>query len=70
MRFAGMGRSLSRVYIGMFLPGTISPGTICKVSIISSQQSGTVYMIKIVPLLSESRFRKPVSHFAGTGRKY
>ena len=28
-------------YIRMFLPGTISPGTICKVSIISSPQSWT-----------------------------
>ena len=39
--FAGTGRFSSRVYMRMFLPGTISPGTICKVSIISSQQSGT-----------------------------
>ena len=41
----------SRVYMRMFPTGTISPGTVCKVSIISSRQSGTgVYMIKIVPL--------------------
>ena len=39
--FAVTGRFSSRVYMRMFLPGTISPGTICKVSIISSQQSGT-----------------------------
>ena len=40
--FAGMGRLIpSRVYMRMFLPGTISPGTICKVSIISSRRSGT-----------------------------
>ena len=39
--FAGTGRFSSRVYMRMFLPGTISPGTICKVSIISSRQSGT-----------------------------
>ena len=35
------GTFSSRVYMRMFLPGTISPGTICKVSIISSRQSGT-----------------------------
>ena len=39
--FAGTGRFSSRVYMKMFLPGTISPGTICKVSIISSRQIGT-----------------------------
>ena len=39
--FAGTGRFSSRVYMKMFLPGTISPGTICKVNIISSRQSGT-----------------------------
>ena len=39
--FAGTGRFSSRVYMRMFLPGTISPVTICKVSIISSLQSGT-----------------------------
>ena len=39
--FAGTGRFSSRVYMRMFLPGAISPGTICKVSIISSRQSGT-----------------------------
>ena len=38
--FAGTGRFSSRVYMRMFLPGTISPRTICKASIISSQQSG------------------------------
>ena len=35
------GTFLSRVYKRMFLPWTISPGTICKVSIISSRRSGT-----------------------------
>ena len=39
--FAGTERLSSRVYMRMFLPRTISPGTICKVSIISSRQSGT-----------------------------
>ena len=39
--FAGTGRFSSRVYMRMFLTGTVSPGTICKVSIISSRQSGT-----------------------------
>ena len=39
--FAGTGRFSSRVYIRMFLPGMIPPGTICKVSIISSRRSGT-----------------------------
>ena len=39
--FAGTGRFSSRVYMRMFLPGTISPRTICKVSIISSRQSET-----------------------------
>ena len=39
--FTGTGRFSSRVYMRMFLPGTISPKTICKVSIISSRQSGT-----------------------------
>ena len=29
------------IYMRMFLPKTISPGTICKVSIISFRQSGT-----------------------------
>ena len=33
--FSAMGRFSSRVYMTMFLPRTISPGTICKVSIIS-----------------------------------
>ena len=39
--FARTGRFSSWVYMRMFLPETISPGTICKVSIISSRQSGT-----------------------------
>ena len=39
--FAGTGRFSFRVHIRMFLPRTISPGTICKVSIVSSRQSGT-----------------------------
>ena len=39
--FAGTGRFALQVYVRMFLPRTISPGTICKVSIISSRQSGT-----------------------------
>ena len=39
--FAGTGRFSFLVYMRMFLPGTISPGTICKASIISSRQSGT-----------------------------
>ena len=42
--FAGTGRFSSRVYMRMFLPGTISPRTICKASIISSRQSGTEYL--------------------------
>ena len=36
----GTGRFSSRVYMRIFLPGTISPGTICKLSIISSRQRG------------------------------
>ena len=39
--FAGTGRCSSRVYMRIFLPRTISLGTICKVSIISSGESGT-----------------------------
>ena len=39
--FPGTDRFSSRVYMRMFLPGTISPGTIFKASIISSRQSGT-----------------------------
>ena len=39
--FARTGRFSSRVHIRMFLPGTISPGTICKVNIISFRKSGT-----------------------------
>ena len=40
-RFPGRGRFLSRVYMRIFLPGAISPGSICTVSIILSRQSGT-----------------------------
>ena len=59
----GTGRFLSRVYMRMFLPGTILPGTICKVSIISSRLSGTECLYdKNCPALAGSRF-------AGTGRK-
>ena len=68
--FTETGRFSSRVYMRMFLPGTISPETICKVGIISSRQSGmeSVYMIKIVPLLLGSRLSEPRSRFARTGR--
>ena len=38
--FPRTGCLSSQVYMRIFLPGTISPGTICKVSIISSRQSG------------------------------
>ena len=38
--FTGTGRFSLRVYMRMFLPGTISPGTIFKLSIITSLQSG------------------------------
>ena len=38
--FVGRGRFSCWDYIIMFLPGTISPGTIRKISIISSLQSG------------------------------
>ena len=49
--FPRRGRFSSRVYMRMFLPGTISPGTICKVSIIVSYKASiNVYMIKIDPL--------------------
>ena len=41
--FAGTGRFSSRVYMRMFLPGTISPGD-------NLQSQRSVYMIKIVPL--------------------
>ena len=37
----GTGHFSFQVYMRMFLPRPILPGTICKVSIISSQQSGT-----------------------------
>ena len=39
--FAGMERFLPWVYMRIFLPGPISPGTIYKVRIVSSRQSGT-----------------------------
>ena len=55
--FAGTGRFSSRVYMRMFLPGTISPGTICKVSIISSRQSGTICL-----------YDKNSFHINGTGQ--
>ena len=68
--FAGTGRFSSRVYMRMFLPGTISPRTICKVSIISSRQSGTECLYnKNCPSLAGIRSSKPRSRFAGTGRK-
>ena len=55
-----------RFYMRMFLPGTIPPGTICKVSIISSRQSGrSVYMIKIVPALAGIPVERTGSRFVG-----
>ena len=51
----------------MFLPGTISPGTTCKVSIISSRQSGTERLYdKNCPAFAGSRLSEPGSRFAGT----
>ena len=52
--FADTGRFSSRVYMRMFLSEMISPGTICKVSIISSRQSGTECLYdKNCPALAE-----------------
>ena len=68
--FVGTGRFSSRAYMRIFLPGTISLGTICKVSIISSWQSGTECLYdKNCPTLAGIPVERTGIRLAGTGRK-
>ena len=81
--FAVTGRFSSRVYMRIFLPRTISLGTICKVSIISSRESGTKCLCDkncpalaglIVPLFRDETKNVPANFFPykrnGTNKKY